>query len=629
MKHGLPRHSQERSDCLAKAGLRLTTYVSRGLETQAALRTILMLTCVVVAATAVSADKQVPQRDTRKPAAPAANAAPAPVGTATLSGTVIADASGAPVRLAYVVLVGAGTGVLKVTSTDQTGKFTFDKLPADRYTIGASKLPYLGAVAGARRAARPGVPIVLADKASITDVSIRLPMSSAISGTIYDERNRPAVGVRVTLQHRKIQNGERVLLNTGNTVTTDDRGFYRIHGLAPGEYVVTAMPLGQGASGARALTDEEVDAALRGSPAPPAASNIAESQNTVYAPVYFPGTTRFNDAQPVLLATGEDRQNIDIRLERVRPGRIEGQVVTSNGQPLPAVTISLSTTGGTTSVTLSSQIRVGPPDGRFSITSFPGSYTLLARAAGTGAAAQYAFARVDVGDADATGLQLVLQPPLSFTGRVSTKGTGTISLAGQRIQVRPVMLSLAGVPMSLPSPTNAEGEFTVSGIVPGRYVIGNAPFFGASTASVTWGLESVTVDGKDVTDLPVDITPDSVPKDVSVVLSDRWQELSGRLIDAAGKGVSDYSVMVFPVNDAYWVSGSRRIVISQPGTDGKFTIGGPGPSLLPAGVYYLAAVTDVSKDEQYDPAFLQSIIPAAIKVTLAAGAKQTQDLRVR
>jgi hypothetical protein len=169
----------------------------------------------------------------------------------------------------------------------------------------------------------------------------------------------------------------------------------------------------------------------------------------------------------------------------------------------------------------------------------------------------------------------------------------------------------------------------VSGLVPGRYVIGNAPFFGASTASVIWGLESVTVDGKDATDLPITISPESVPKEVSVVLSDRFQELSGRLTDAEGKGVSDYTVMVFPVNDAYWVSGSRRIVISQPGTDGKFTIGGPGPALLPAGEYYLAAVTDVSKDEQYDPAFLQSIVSAAIKVTLRPGEKSTQDLRVR
>jgi hypothetical protein len=269
-------------------------------------------------------------------------------------------------------------------------------------------------------------------------------------------------------------------------------------------------------------------------------------------------------------------------------------------------------------------------DGKFSFsTPAPGAYTFLARAT-NGPDGQFAVAQVDTLGMDVTGVQLTLQPPLTFAGRLSAKGTAIMpSLAGHRIQVQPISRALGGIPPATVSTTTAAGEFTVSGIVPGRYIIGNTPFFGATTASVVWGLESVLVDGKDVTDLPVTITTDSVPKEVSVVLSDRWQELSGRLTDAEGKGVSDYTVMVFPVNDAYWVNGSRRIVISQPGTDGKFTIGGPGPAVLPAGDYYLAAVTDVSKDEQYDPAFLQSIVGAAIRITLAPGARQTQDLRVR
>jgi hypothetical protein len=531
------------------------------------------------------------------------------------------------VRLAYVVLIGAGTGVLKVTSSDSTGKFSFTKLPADRYTVGASKLPYLGAVAGARRPARPGVPIVLANGATIADVSIRLPSSAAISGVIYDERGQPVPGVNVSLQQRKVQNGERVVVPTGNGATTDDRGSYRVHGLAPGEYLVTALPLRQGSGSARALTDAEVDAALRGTPLP--AQGPSATEGGAYAPVFFPGTTRVNDAQPVLLATGEDRQNIDLRLERVRLGRIDGSVATSDGQPLPPnVTVFLSSTPGSNPQQMISTIRVGP-DGRFGISSAPGSFTLVARAPGV-PIGHFAYAQVDMAGVDVTGVQMTLQPPLTFAGRLSAKGTAALSsLAGHRIQVQPLSRAIGGMAAPQVTPTTVTGEFTVSGIVPGRYIIGNTPFFGASTASVVWGLESVWVDGKDVTDLPVTITTESVPKEVSVVLSDRWQELSGRLTDAEGKGVSDYAVMVFPVNDAYWINASRRIVISQPGTDGRFTIGGPGPAVLPAGEYYLAAVTDVTKDEQYDPAFLQSIVGAAVRITLAPGARQTQDLRVR
>ena len=83
-------------------------------------------------------------------------AAPQPSGTGVITGAVVSTESDAkPVRLAYVVIIGAATGVLRVTSTDQAGRFSFANLPADRYVVGASKAPYLGAVAGARRPARP------------------------------------------------------------------------------------------------------------------------------------------------------------------------------------------------------------------------------------------------------------------------------------------------------------------------------------------------------------------------------------------------------------------------------------------------------------------------------------------
>ena len=92
---------------------------------------------------------------------PAPSPAP-PAGTGSISGAVVAAEAGArPLRLASVVIIGAGTGTLRVKSSDANGRFVFADLPADRYVIGASKSPYLGAVAGARRPARSGTSIAL------------------------------------------------------------------------------------------------------------------------------------------------------------------------------------------------------------------------------------------------------------------------------------------------------------------------------------------------------------------------------------------------------------------------------------------------------------------------------------
>ena len=85
----------------------------------------------------------------------------------------------------------------------------------------------------------------------------------------------------------------------------------------------------------------------------------------------------------------------------------------------------------------------------------------------------------------------------------------------------------------------------------------------------------------------------------------------------------DYFIIVFPADRTRWYSGSRHIQATRPGTDGRFSIANVGP-----GDYHLAAVTDVDQFEWFDPAFLDQLVPAAVKVTLVEGETRTQDLRV-
>jgi hypothetical protein len=50
---------------------------------------------------------------------------------------------------------------------------------------------------------------------------------------------------------------------------------------------------------------------------------------------------------------------------------------------------------------------------------------------------------------------------------------------------------------------------------------------------------------------------------------------------------------------------------------------------LPPGDYYLAAVTDAETGEWFDPAFLESLVPASLKVVIRQGQTTTQNVRAR
>jgi hypothetical protein len=172
---------------------------------------------------------------------------------------------------------------------------------------------------------------------------------------------------------------------------TDDRGIYRIYGLPPGAYQVSA-----GGSQRFMLT------------------NPYEND----APTFFPSSTR-DTAAEVPVRGGEEAANIDIRYRGERGRTISGTVSGFVETKMPtgvAITLRLAAGGGFEGTTF--VMAGGKPSFALNGVS-DGEYELAAQQwGGANDSAASLPKRIKIKGADVTGVELVLSPLSSIAGRV-------------------------------------------------------------------------------------------------------------------------------------------------------------------------------------------------------------------
>ena len=146
----------------------------------------------------------------------------------TLQGMVVEDHSNNPLASVEVRVYRVGIRQLAADlETDGTGRFTAAGLPAGDYRIEASKPNYLSATM------------------RLTGVKggllIRLVRCGVISGQVLDAQGKPIGGATVYAMPKPADGGPLRpfdALSQGNYSQVNDRGQYRLHDLAPGEYAV-------------------------------------------------------------------------------------------------------------------------------------------------------------------------------------------------------------------------------------------------------------------------------------------------------------------------------------------------------------------------------------------------------
>lgn len=632
---------------------------------------------VAIAPAAMQTQSQAPVRDTRATAT-------SPKGTAELSVVVSADEpQGQPLRRVSVTIQAGELDVPNIGVTDDEGRVVFRDLAAGNYLLTAARPGYVRTYYGSALPGRgPGVAVTVLEGQRVTGVRIRMLRGSVITGTVRNTSGRPAPNQLVQAVMVRSAGGDKRAINLEGslgTVTTDDRGVYRIFGLAPGDYLVSVPAAGLFTQDVRPMTAAELqwaDKTVAAAGPVPSPATIADpppagGPTVAYSPVYYPGTTVAAEASVVTLGPNEERGGVDFGLLLVPTARITGRVIDMDGRPQGGLALSLRPTqpdGLDLFASLLNATGRTDPDGTFTISGVkPGSYTLSARATpragadpaappdpaeaarqavaamtgGGGGFTHWATEDLTVQGLDVTDLTLTLRPGMTVTGKIvyeattktppadltktalalitAPKGTGITDLAATMTGGGTVAAKIA-----------PDGTFTISGVAPGKYRL-NTPFGMVPTATASamnlmsggWTLKSVMVNGRDIADAAIDMKAGADLSGVVATFTDTPAELSGTVLDAAGRVTPNFPIVVFSTDRGYWTLGSRRVQTARPSSDGKFKVTG-----LPAGEYFVCAVTAVDRTEVYDPAFLEQLVPVAFKITIADGEKKTQDLRL-
>jgi hypothetical protein len=170
-------------------------------------------------------------------------------------------------------------------ATNAEGRFRIEQVPAGSFSLSVNAPGYVAE-------ARPGFyvpskPILVSEGETVEVPDIGLTRGGVITGKVLDQAGKPLIEQHVNVW-RLDQRGQKSNWHpsdSGNVMMTDDRGVYRVFGLAEGRYLISA--------------GLEQQLLVRGLPV---------------KRTFYPDTTEEQQAKPIQVTLGSETKDIDIRL---------------------------------------------------------------------------------------------------------------------------------------------------------------------------------------------------------------------------------------------------------------------------------------------------------------------------
>ncbi len=484
-------------------------------------------------------------------------------GTGLITGRVTAGDRGAPD--VTVLLTPGEPGLdrkaISRTTTDADGNYRLMNVPAGRYII----VPVTPTMTGPAETTYggPGRNLIIGEGEVVEKMDFALTRGGVITGRVTDADGKPVIEERIQLASAENQDRSRTgFFANPFMFQTDDRGVYRIYGVPPGRYTVSA-----GVSLQEGMV--RVGLVNRG----------------YYLRVFHPNETDSKKAAIVEVTEDGEVKNVDIKMGRaIRAFRVAGRVVDADtGKPAPNLIIGYGSYRPEDRRVMSygyGQTRTDAR-GQFQMEGIvPGRYAAFTWDA-EGVVGTYTEpVPFEITDADVSGIEMKVRRGASISGIAQIEGT-----TDEKVLARLSQLSLGVFVQSkgITSPADrraqlgADGSFRVTGLPPGTvsfYIYGYP---------LPQGIRLSRVERDGVAQPNgIEIAPGAEASNVRVILEYGSGSLRGQVRVDNGELPTGARMMIM-LSKAEDEADTRPISYAQVDSRGRFLLEG-----LPTGDYRLS-----------------------------------------
>jgi protocatechuate 3,4-dioxygenase beta subunit len=504
----------------------------------------------------------------------------------SIAGIVVKLAGSEPLRKAKVRLRSLQEHTRAIsTTTDAGGGFQLKGIEPGRYNLTVSRVGFVTQTYGQKKADDPGAILTLHAGQEMKDLLFRLIPSGVIAGRILDEEGEPIPSATVSALREMYFEGKRSL-STSTTVETNDLGEYRLFGLQPGRYFVSAVSQ-------RWDRYEDVE------------EKDADVHQQGYAKMYYPGTPDAAKASSIVIKAGEEVPSVEILMRQVLVYRIRGHVYNQITHKL----------GTGTNIFLTSkanrlewefgrqQVIAEKQDASFEIRDvLPGSYVLTALWFDEGRS-HIARVSLEVGNADVEGVALTISQGVSINGRIIWDGQP--SLEKDELTVVAMSTDLNFSFGADDARVNQGNSFSLKDIGEGTYRVAvGGESKDCYVKDVQYGGTSALEDGFTV--------GRGSPATLEITISSHGARVQGTVVDA--DGLPAVGVWVALVPDVGHRTQYRLYKTQTTDQYGHFDLRGISP-----GEYKLFSWEEAESDAWEDPEFLKPFEDKGEKITVQEG----------